>query len=88
LGGDAKIEANRLGVSDVEVSIRFGGKSGSHTALEPIGSQVFIDHFPDKIRGEGWIRFGHLFVSFLGLKPESSLILQQNPIFSIIFNLR
>ena len=38
LGGDAEIEADGLGMSDMGVSVRFGGKPGGHTALVFVGS--------------------------------------------------
>ena len=53
LGGDAKIKADGLGMSDMEVSIRFGRKSGGHTALVFVGLQIFFDNIPDKIRWGG-----------------------------------
>jgi hypothetical protein len=50
LGSDTEIETDRLGMSDMKVSIRLGGKTCGHTGMEPVGSYVFIDNFPDEVR--------------------------------------
>ena len=52
LGGDAEIEADGLGVSDMGVAVRFGRKAGGHAPLVLVGFHVFVDDIPDEIRGE------------------------------------
>src|SRR5215470_16132698 len=48
LGGDAEIEANRLGVADVQIAVGLGGKAGDNGAVAPC-RQVGPHDVADKI---------------------------------------
>ena len=48
--GDAEIEANRLGMTDVDVAVWFGREAGGHSSLMFVGPQVIVDDVPDEIR--------------------------------------
>ena len=47
--GDAEVQADRLGMADVQVAVRLGRKPRVHTAAVPAGSAVLGDDFPDEI---------------------------------------
>ena len=46
---DTEIQADRLGVADVEIAVGLGGKAGDHPAAEQVGFLVVLDHLADEI---------------------------------------
>ena len=46
--GDAEIEADRLGVADVEIAVRLGRKAGDHAAVA-LGVEVGLDDVADEV---------------------------------------
>ena len=60
LVGQTKIEADRLGMSNVQVPIGLGRKARPHTSTVLVALQVFDDDVADKIRGSNG-RWGHSF---------------------------
>ena len=46
--GDAEVEADRLGVADVQVAVRLGRKAGHHRRV-PLGVEVGLDDVADEI---------------------------------------
>ena len=53
LGGQAEVEADGLGVADVQIAVRLGRKARVHAALVLVGLQVVEDDVADEIRGAG-----------------------------------
>ena len=49
-GGNAKIEADRFRVADMQVAVRLGRKSRMHTAAIFVGFDVFCDACPDEVQ--------------------------------------
>jgi hypothetical protein len=49
LGRHAEIQADRLGVPDVEIAVRFGRESGRHTAVMLSGGEVLVDDAADEV---------------------------------------
>jgi hypothetical protein len=49
VGRDSEVQTNRLGMSDMEVPIRFWWESGVNPALILIYFEVLIDDFPDEV---------------------------------------
>ncbi len=60
LASDAEAEADRLGVADVEVAVRFGGKAGDD-GLDPAFAKVGGDDLADEVAalGRGWCLGAH-----------------------------
>ena len=58
LPGDAEIQADRLGVPDMQVAVGFGWKAG-HDLLVLAGLQVLDDDVPDEVRGHGAVFAAH-----------------------------
>src|SRR5690606_8656560 len=48
LGGDAEVQADRLGVADVQVAVGLGRKAGADGRMLPAG-QVLADDLADEI---------------------------------------
>ncbi len=48
-GGNTEIQANALGVSDMEVAVGFGGEAGDDAAIPFAGFEVGGDDFTDKV---------------------------------------
>jgi hypothetical protein len=46
----AEVEADRLGVADVKITIRLRRKAGLHTSGVPVGLEVFRDPVAEKVR--------------------------------------
>ena len=46
--GDAEIEADRLGVADVQIAVRLGRKAGHHRRM-PLGVEIGLDDVADEI---------------------------------------
>jgi hypothetical protein len=61
LAGNAEIEADRLGMTDVQVTVRFGREPGDNLLVNA-RFEVGCDDIPDEIRwflrGGGWILSG------------------------------
>ena len=55
LVGDAEIEANRLGVADMQVAVRLRRKTRDDAFLPP-RKQVFLDDITDEIRSRATLR--------------------------------
>src|SRR5262249_45755343 len=51
--GGAEVEADRLGVADVQIAVRLGREAGLDAALEPAGFVVLVD---DRVDEVGWRR--------------------------------
>src|SRR5690606_17719627 len=49
LAGELEVERDRLGVSDVQVSVGLGREAGLHPAAEPSGLDVALDALPDEV---------------------------------------
>ena len=49
LGGEAEVEADRLGVADVQVAVGLGREARVHAAAVLVGLQVFEDDVADEI---------------------------------------
>src|SRR3546814_12205966 len=47
LGGDAEVQADRLGVADVQVAVGFGREAGADGGMLPVG-QVLADDLADE----------------------------------------
>ena len=72
-GGDAEVEADGLGVADVEVAVGLRRKAGHHPAVLARG-QVVGDDLADKIQGTGGLGSGHSMGSF----SENAQIYREN----------
>ena len=61
LCGDAEVEADRLGVADMQVAVGFGGEAGDHFPVIFSGAIVFGDHLADEVEGfaAGCVGFCH-----------------------------
>ena len=57
VGGQAEIEADRLGVADVEIAVRLGREAGLDPALVLAGFEVGVDDVADEIVLGFWSRF-------------------------------
>ena len=51
LPGHAEVEADRLGVADVEIAVRLGRKARDHLAAEAAGAVVLDDDLADEVAG-------------------------------------
>ena len=71
--GDAEIEADGLGVADVQVAVGLGRKAGHNPAVLARG-QVVGDDLADKIQGTGGLGSGHSMGSF----SENAPIYREN----------
>ena len=49
LFGDVKVEADRFGMADVQIAIRFGRKAGDNAAAVFTSAQVVLDDVADEI---------------------------------------
>ena len=49
ISGQPEVDANGLGVADVEVAVRFGRKARPDTPAEPVGQVVPVDNLADEI---------------------------------------
>jgi hypothetical protein len=62
LAGDTEVQADALGMADVEIAIRFGGEARVDARVFPLGN-VLGDDVADKIRrrgvGGGWFGIAH-----------------------------
>ena len=47
--GDAEIQADRLGVTDVQISVRLRREAGYDLAAELVVAEIFGDHLPDEV---------------------------------------
>ena len=56
--GQAEVEADRLGVADVQVAVGLGGKAGDHGPGEAAGLEVLQDGLPDEMGGFGGLGHG------------------------------
>ena len=68
--GQAEIQADGLGVTDVQVTVGFGRKTGDDLALALSGGPVGVDDLPDKMAGRSivGVRLGciaHTWPSFV-----------------------
>ena len=54
LGSQAEVQANRLGVADVEISIGLGREAGLNAAAIFIGLQIIQNNVADKVRRPGF----------------------------------
>src|SRR5882672_6551897 len=59
LGGKTEIEADGLGVPDVQIAVRLWGKTGDHLAAVFVLPPVFCNDIADKMRGGRRIGCGH-----------------------------
>ena len=77
LGGDAEVQTNRLGVSDVQIAVRLGRKTGRDPAVVFAGGEVLFHDRADEIdrsrrRGRSRVvRRVHRHVHFIGNRPTS-----------------
>ena len=51
LGGEAEVQADRLGVADVQIAVGLGRKARMHAAAELVGLQIVEDDVADEVRG-------------------------------------
>ena len=51
--GDAEVEADRLGVADVEVAVGLGREAGQHPAAVLPGAEVVVDDVADEVASRG-----------------------------------
>ena len=49
LGGQVEVQADRLGVADVEIAVGLGGESGLHPAIEGAIGDVLADQAADEV---------------------------------------
>src|SRR2546427_12819967 len=80
LGGKTEIEADGLGVPNMQIAVRLRGKTGDHTATIFVLPPVFGNDVADKVRGGRRIGCGHEYSSCLaclsgGLAPNVGFIL-------------
>jgi hypothetical protein len=47
--GDAEVEANRLGMADMEIPIRLRRKAGDHSSVMFAGSAIGRDDLADEV---------------------------------------
>ena len=73
--GDSEIQADRLGVSDVEISVRLGWESGMHATLVLARLDVLGDDRPDEIDRCGGLGGRHIlrFLNSHWVAKEASL---------------
>ena len=56
LGRQAEVQADGLGVADVQIAVRLGRKAGVHASPVLVGLQVLEDDLPDEVRRSGRTR--------------------------------
>ena len=59
LAGDAEVEADRLGVADVEIAVRLRREARDDLAAEPSGLRVRRDQVTDEVGGLRDLRLAH-----------------------------
>ena len=71
-----EVEADRLGVADVQIAVGFGRESGEHPALVFAGGQVGVDELTNEIPGGcGCIRRGRgRVLACFHVGPKSSFV--------------
>ena len=63
-GGDAEVEADRLGMADMQIAVRFGRKAGDDFPAVLIAAQILRHDFADEIqRGVVFGIFRHFYLS-------------------------
>src|ERR1700733_13809561 len=77
--GQAEVNADRLGMPDVQIAIRLGRKARLYPAIVFVGPEVFEDNVAHEVRRRGPGRCSHsLFSSFSwGMGIHYPLILSQ-----------
>ena len=58
--GEAVVQADRLGVADVQVAVRLGREARVHAAAEPAGAVVLLDDLLDEVERLGWFGGTHV----------------------------
>jgi len=53
LVSQAEVDADRLGMSDVEMAVRLGGEARLHAAIVLVGLEVLKNDVADEIRRSG-----------------------------------
>ncbi|MPN56857.1 hypothetical protein SDC9_204550 [bioreactor metagenome] len=58
---DAEVQADRLGVADMQVAVRFGGEAGDDFSAVFVVAEIFRDDFADEIQRAVVVRnFRHI----------------------------
>src|SRR5215475_14922388 len=70
LGGKAEIDADGLGVPNMQIAVRLWGKAGNHPAAVFVLPPVFGNDVTDKVRGGRRIGCGHKYSSCLACLAE------------------
>ena len=58
--GNPEIQADRLGMTNVQVAIGFRREPRMDSTTEPIGPHVLFYHFPNKVGTDDAFFFGHI----------------------------
>jgi len=78
--GQAEVDADRLGVPDVQIAVGFGRKARLHAAIVLVGLEVIDNDVADEVRRSGRRRGSHGFFSSFSWRMRwihYSLILSQ-----------
>jgi len=70
IGGNAEVQADRLGVPDMQVAVGFRGEAGVHTAFVLPGPHVLVDDGADEVDG-----FRHFAEAIVGVFRSAGSLL-------------
>src|SRR5260370_6322429 len=81
--GQTEIDADRLGMADMQIAVRLGRESGLYAAIVLVGLEVFENNVADEVRRDRRRRGSHSFFSSFGWGRRwihySLILSQENP---------